>query len=216
MQSKSPTGSTVQEQGQSSRSGKPGDSQAGKPGDQAGQGGPQGQQQSSEAQASNQQQGQRGGQSSGNPAGGGQAGDQDTSAPPPKPELAPADDPDLRYANKQTDLTLRHLREELAKGKPNPELLKQLGWTRDELEKFYRRWSDMKREAQQEGPASPAQRKLNQTLKSLGLRPQGTQLKGGTTPDDQLRNLHESFRSDPPPEWKEYLKAYTEGVSGKK
>ena len=216
MQSKSPTGSTAQQQGQSSRSGKPGESQTGKSSNQAGQAGGQGPQPSSQDQASNQQQGQRGGQSSGNPMGGGQAGEQNGAAPPPKPELVGADDPDLRYANKQTDLTLRHLREELAKNKPNPELLNQLGWTRDDLEKFYRRWTEMKREAQQEGPAGPSQKKLDQALKSLGLRPQGTQLKGGATPGDQMQNLHESIRTDPPPEWREYLKAYTEGVSGKK
>jgi hypothetical protein len=200
MQSKSPTGSTAKQQGQSSRSG-----------ESAGEG-----KTSSQAASSNQQKGERGGQSSGTPAGGGQAGGVDPGGPPPKPELADADDPDLRYANKQTDLTLRHLREELAKNKPNPDLLKQLGWSRDDLEKFYRRWTDMKREAQQEGPAGPAQKKLNQALKSLGLRPQGTQLKAETSAGDQVRNLRDSYRGDPPPEWREYLKAYTEGVSGKR
>jgi hypothetical protein len=41
-------------------------------------------------------------------------------------------------------------------------------------------------------------------------------LKGDATPGDQTRNMHEAFRTDPPPEWREYLKAYTEGVSGKR
>jgi hypothetical protein len=213
-ESKSPTGSTAKREGQGSRSGKPGDSQAGKPGDQPGQGDPQGQQ--AQAPPSNRQDGPRGGQASGNPAGGGEAGGENSVAPPPAPELAGADDPDVRYANKQTDLTLRHLREELAKAKPNPELLKELGWTRDDLEKFYRRWTEMKRDAQQEGPQGPTQKKLNQALKSLGLRPRGTELKGDATPGDQTRNMHEAFRTDPPPEWREYLKAYTEGVSGKR
>jgi hypothetical protein len=200
VQSKSPAGEGVKQQGSSNRSGSPGERGKASPG----------------GQASSPQSGERGGQVAGNPTSGGQSGGVDTKGTPPKSEAAPADDPDLRYANKQTDLTLRHVHEELAKAKPNAELLKQLGWTRDDLERFYRRWMDMKRAAQDEGPAGPAQKKLNQALKSLGLRPLSTQLKGETKPGDQLRNLRESLRAEPPPEWREQLKAYTEGVSGKR
>src|SRR5262249_40590779 len=58
-----------------------------------------------------------------------------------------ADEANLDYARKATDLALEHLKKELRKDQPDPELLKRLGWTRGELESFVNRWEQMRRQA---------------------------------------------------------------------
>ena len=60
------------------------------------------------------------------PNGGGQAGPSSDASPPPATE-AQRDEANLEFANKQTDLALEYLRDELAKEKPDPELAQATG-----------------------------------------------------------------------------------------
>ena len=102
----------------------------------------------------------------------------------------------------------------MAKQQTDPELLKRLGWTPDDLAKFLATWEKMKREAAVEGPRGEAGRqKLDEALRSLGLRPSGTELRGGLKAD-QMQNMREAGRFAPPPGWEEQFRAYNRGVAG--
>jgi collagen type III alpha len=110
-------------------------------------------------------------------------------------------------------LALEHLREQLAKEKP--EVLERLGWTKDDARRFLDRWELMKQAAGKQGPAGTAARQqFDDALRSLGLRPRGTELRHGGIQTDQLQKLRDAGRFAPPPEWAEQFREYTRGVAG--
>jgi len=122
----------------------------------------------------------------------------------------------VEYARKATDLALEHLKDQMAREAPDQDLLDRLGWSPEDLQKFYRWWDQKKRTAGAPGTAGDgAKRELDEALRSLGLRPPGTELKGGGLQADRLRNLTESRRLDPPPQWAEQIRAYTRALSGR-
>jgi hypothetical protein len=149
---------------------------------------------------------------SGKPAGGGQAsGNADDT--PPEPGLSEGSTPNREYAEKATDLALEYLEDQLARQEPNQELLDRLGWTREDLAQFVRKWERMKSAAQREDDSGRSgRRELDEALKSLGLRPPGSQLQGGQTGTDQVRKT-DSRRFDPPAKWKARFRQYTKGIS---
>ena len=116
------------------------------------------------------------------------------------------------YAEKATNLALEYLENELNKAEPNQELLDNLGWTRDDLKDFVSRWQKMKADAKESGPkGDSARRDLDDALKSLGLRPSGTSMKGGQMEHDSILKT-ESFRSTPPAAWRELTQEYTKSI----
>lgn len=122
------------------------------------------------------------------------------------------EDPNLEYAREATNLALEHLKDQMDRA--DSELLGQLGWTPDEARRFVQKWEQMQQAAARQGPeAAAARTRLEQALRSLGLRPRGTQFRGGRTRTDRLRNLREAGRFDPPREWSELFRAYTRGVA---
>ncbi len=165
--------------------------------------------------------------------GGGRSRDGGSSSRPPSPSASesggtpstgpvtdngdPSDssaDPNLEYARKVTDLALEHLRDQIERDKPDEELLDRLGWTRDDLETFLRRWDEMKRRAAAGGDeGAEAQKRLDDALSGLGLRPRGADLRDGKLANDALRKLKESPRIPPPREYAEQFEAYTEGTA---
>jgi hypothetical protein len=133
------------------------------------------------------------------------------------PVSAPASEPggdaaNLEYARKATDLALEHLRDQLEKGEPDQKLLDELGWSRDDLQKFLQRWETMKQRAETANDKSE-RRELDATLRSLGLQPRGTTLSGNRTAQDTQRGLKESRRTSPPLEYLEQYRAYTQGTA---
>lgn len=142
---------------------------------------------------------------------GGEQRPNDTPPEPPEPEVSRPDEVNRKYAEEAVNLSLETLEEQLAKDKPDPALLDRLGWSRDELERFYRQWSSMRRAA---GQNEAAKQQWDKALESLGLRSSGTELRGGKGPTDQLRDLKQSRRIAPPPGWAEQFRAYTESVAG--
>ena len=143
--------------------------------------------------------------------GGGPRLQSDTDQPPKTGEPG-GDDPNLDYARRAADLALEHLDDQM--DQDNSELLDRLGWTREDAKSFLQKWAQMKRAAAGEGPErKTAQNELDRALKSLGLRPRGTQLRGGGTGDDRLREMREAGRFDPPSDWSELFRAYTRGVT---
>jgi collagen type III alpha len=119
------------------------------------------------------------------------------------------DDPNMKYARKQTDLVLQRLDEELADHKVDPSLLKSLGWTEAELRSFVDRWKSLKAAADAPGDgAAEAQQELDQALKAIGLRPRSSiTIQGAATPDE-LRDLNEAARKAPPAEYADRVRAY--------
>jgi hypothetical protein len=165
-------------------------------------------------QKNNSQAGPGDGSSRGAPQGGGSKG---AAAGTPEQQAGRepgGDAANLEYTRKATDLALQHLRDQLEKGEPDQDLLDDLGWTREDLEKFLHRWQQMKAAAREDSPqAQEHQRELDDTLRSLGLRPRSTTLGGNRTTEDTQRNLKESRRSSPPAEYAEQYKAYTQGTA---
>lgn len=121
------------------------------------------------------------------------------------------------FADKATDLALEYLEEQMNKADPNQEMLDNLGWSRQDLKEFVRRWQKMKASAKESGAKGErARQELDDELKSLGLRPSGTSMKGGQVPVDSILKK-ESIRSTPPPAWRELTQEYTKSIgSGKK
>jgi hypothetical protein len=116
----------------------------------------------------------------------------------------------LDYARKATDLALKHLKDELQKGRPDAELLNRLGWTKKDAQRFVERWDEMRKQAQVPGErGADARRELDESLRSLGVRPRATSLKGKATHDDQLQGVRESRRASAPPEYREQSQAYS-------
>jgi hypothetical protein len=131
-----------------------------------------------------------------------------------QPSAAPAgDDPNLEYARKATALALEHLADQTAKD--HSKLLDRLGWTRKEAEDFIRQWETMRKAAGQTGPeGKTAKAELDEALRSLGLRPRGTELKSDRSQVDKLQHLKDAGHFAPPPEMIEQFRAYTQGVAG--
>lgn len=118
----------------------------------------------------------------------------------------------LEYARRQTELALEHLKDQIAR--QQPELLEQLGWTRQQAEQFLREWEEMKRRAARgDANAEAARRELDDALRSLGLRPRGAQLGGGRAGSDRVEGVGQSGRIEPPADWAEWLRAYTKGIA---
>ena len=72
----------------------------------------------------------------------------------------------------------------------------------------------MRGQAQAPGEkGATARRELDETLRSLGLRPRATSIKGNAARDDKSQGYKESRRTSPPPEYAEQYKAYTQGTA---
>lgn len=116
------------------------------------------------------------------------------------------------YAEKATDLALEYLEDQMKKSEPNQELLDRLGWSQQDLERFLRRWQQMKAGANESGKSGEeARHELDDALKSLGLRPSRTSIQGGGTPSDTLRQT-ESIRTAPPAAWRERFQEYNKSI----
>ena len=123
------------------------------------------------------------------------------------PRAKGGDDPNLEYSRKQTALVLQHLKDQLEKDQVDPELLRRLGWTRQELEQFVRRWEQIQQQASRQGPEGERARRL---LRNLGLRPRSSRL-SSSVPQQKLERLREGFRSRVPADQLEQYKAFTQG-----
>ncbi len=209
-QAKQKSGSSGSKPGEGSKT----DSSAG---DQSGTGKPQpkgGHGSQSSNNSSDEPADSSGAQSSGAPG----AGKPPQSTRPNKPSDTrgdeQADAANLDYARKATDLAVNHLKDELRKDRPDPELLNRLGWTKKDLQNFVERWEQMRKQSQSPGAeGTAARRDLEESLRSLGLRPQATSMRGKATRDDQMQGVKESRRTTPPLEYLDQSKAYSQGTA---
>ncbi|MDR1493881.1 MAG: hypothetical protein LBT05_14360 [Planctomycetaceae bacterium] len=125
-----------------------------------------------------------------------------------------AESANLEYAKRQTSLAIKYLEEELAKERPNPQLLERLGWTKDDLQRFVNRWKAMRQNAE-ESPGSNEERQWNETLRNIGLSPKSTVGDYRIRTPQSHTAITESQRYAPPKgKYEELMRAYTEGISG--
>jgi hypothetical protein len=127
-------------------------------------------------------------------------------------DVPDGDAANLEYARKQTDLVLDKLAEKLNRKGADEKLLKELGWTEDDLRKFLERWQQRKNAARRDDQAGEsARRELDEALRSLGLRPGA--LQQSRVKDDKQRDLSDGYRGAVPPKYQEQLRRYNRGVS---
>lgn len=149
------------------------------------------------------------------PIGGG-TGSNAMSSPSTESGQLGADDPNLDYAKKQTDLVLERLDEQLAKKQVDQTLLKKLGWTEDELQRFVDRWKNLKASAAGEGEApNEAKQELDDTLRNLLPRSNGPLKFRGQAKADDLRS-NDALRVKPPSEYADRVREYTKGISSQR
>jgi len=182
---------------------------------QSGESGTASNQQSSGGQAGGKQSDQPGSRGSGQPTTGGRPGNSAEVTTPSHAKDRGEDPANLDFTRKQVDLALEHLKDQLAKEKPD--LLKKLDWNRQEAQRFLEVWRKRVAAAQESGPAGDAARRSAvEALKNLGLRPRDTRLGGGRTKTDQTDNLRDAGQFDPPSEWQEAVGAYSRTLAGQR
>lgn len=148
--------------------------------------------------------------------GGAPDGDAQRRVDPPQPQQpgpSKADEVNLQYARKATDLVLEKLKDQMARDKVDQEILDDLGWSDEDLQRFVRRWDQMKQRARLSGEAGrQAREDLDEALRSLGLRKDRLETRYRPD-DDRLQKLYEAFRQPPPKEIESRLRSYNRGVS---
>ena len=140
--------------------------------------------------------------------GGGKASEGEPIEGGPRKDVADTEAENLEFAKKSTDLALKYLKDQ--KDDPDPELLKKLGWTKEDLNAFLRRWEALKSSAKEGGEAKE---ELNDAYRSLGLRPAADKRRSAGAGDDAARgNRDAGARSEPPPGYAEQFKAFRKGA----
>lgn len=117
--------------------------------------------------------------------------------------------PDLDYADEMTDLALDYLKDQ--RDQPDPELLRKLQWSKDDLQRFYDQW----RKAKDEAKTDPnKKRDLDATLRSLGLRSSKRSAIKSSDRDDQLKGyIEQGNRVRPPESLRELLDKFNKASS---
>ncbi|MDR3233161.1 MAG: hypothetical protein LBT46_05790 [Planctomycetaceae bacterium] len=119
----------------------------------------------------------------------------------------------LEYADKVTNMVLEYLEDQL-KDKPDGELLQKLGWTEEQLRRFYEKWKTLSDGREAEKSKRSASQDYLEALKSLGLVPDKTDrgLQDNHTKTKDKEHFTESQRFAPPDALKEKFKIYSEGI----
>ncbi|MDZ4852711.1 MAG: hypothetical protein SGI77_25760 [Pirellulaceae bacterium] len=111
---------------------------------------------------------------------------------------------ETEYARRATDMVLKAL--ERQRDQPDSELLKQMGWNKEQLQAFLDRW---KRARDQAAKDPNKKREYDEALRSLGLVPSSAQSKTADGRDDKLRGLNEEgLRVRPPESLRERYEAF--------
>ncbi len=124
-------------------------------------------------------------------------------------DVPPGDEANLEYARRATDMVLEYLKDQ--EDNPDSELLDELGWTEAELKAFLNRWQQLKNSADED---VTSKRELNESLRSLGLRPKRDRIRQGTTENDGNTGLRDSGnRTAPPPAYQKLFDAFKKGAA---
>ena len=178
-------------------------------GDQSGQGQPSGGQPGQPGQGGGNESGPGG---DGTP-GGGSGGAADSSAPANEPQAADA--ADLDAAKRGAELALNKLRDQLDRDDVDPELLKELGWTEDQLERFADRLEEQLAADPAADPREAArQKQFEETLKALGRRQRAGNLRSGADIEGEDPGGVGPRDLPVPPEYEELYRAFRRSVAG--
>lgn len=125
------------------------------------------------------------------------------------------DDANLDYARKATDLVLEYLKDK--KNKPDQELLDKLGWKPKDVDKFVRRWDEMKKNAGDEATQpGNGKRALDDVLRGMGLRdPNGKLRRASDQNDKQRNNRNTGRRTKVPAELLDPFRAFQRALQNK-
>ncbi|QDT89374.1 hypothetical protein [Gimesia algae] len=191
----------------------PGGNKSGSPG--------KGQSKSKGGQSAGSSSGQRAGdpQGSGSTKGGQSAAadDQDSGNASP-PGLPEAEDANLEYGKEAANLVLKRIKDELKRKEVNQELLKELGWTKEEMQQFSERLQKQLQTPEQElqSPASLARkRQFEEMLKSLKPANRAAQRERTSTRKQNTDSIGPR-RLPVPEEYREAYEAFTRGLAEKK
>jgi hypothetical protein len=110
----------------------------------------------------------------------------------------------VEYADKATDMMLEYI--DRQKDQPDPELLKRLNWSADDLRQFADRWKRAKEQAKTD---SSKRVELEETLRNLGLSGTGQKVNQLKDRNDGLRGMREEGgRLRPPESLREQFEAF--------
>ena len=111
---------------------------------------------------------------------------------------------------KSTDLTLKYLKDQ--KDNPDPELLKRMGWSKDDLRAFVDRWESLKKSAKEDAASKG---ELDDAYRSLGLRGgrQTQECRQGGRRHTRAQRLRRTQRA--PSGYAEQFKAFRKGAGRK-
>ncbi len=137
------------------------------------------------------------------------------SAADPKPTESEVDE-----AARAAGFAIKRIQDDIKeRGEVDPELLKELGWTEDELKSFLRRMQDQLQEreanAQQQQEKSLSQKSFEEMLRSLGINQSGTS-RAGSSSRDRDRQDTTIRQTPPPPRYRSRYEAYQRSLSNKK
>lgn len=201
------------------KGGKSGGKQGGKQGGQGSSSG-KGQSQKSNSQAA----GSSTGSNSSNPQGssattGGTApGEGDAGGAGESPSLPDADDANLEYGKEAANLVLKRIKDELKRKEVDQDLLKELGWTKEEMKQFSDRLQkqlQMQDQNQQTPESLARQRQFEEMLKSLKPASQAARRNRTSTRDQNSDSLGPR-RLPIPEEYREAYEAFTRGLADQK
>ena len=151
------------------------------------------------------------------PQGGDRGGPRGDAPDSDIPDTFQGDDANLEYTKKQTDMVLESLEDQLKNKKVDQDLLDKLNWSEKDLKQFVDRWNRRKALAKGTGKeAKEAQQKLDESLRSLGLRKRPLRRKGAAGKIDTKRKARDGYRGNVPPELQQQLQDYTRNISKKK
>ncbi|MFN9049252.1 MAG: hypothetical protein ACK5YC_14110 [Planctomyces sp.] len=113
-------------------------------------------------------------------------------------------------------LALKRLQKDLERGEVDPELLKELGWTKDELAKFADRMQqqldEREQNEQQQREKSLSQKSFEEMLRSLGIGGSGAAREGDARRDRERQDT--TIRnSAPPSRYRSSYEAYRRSLS---
>ncbi|QDU50071.1 hypothetical protein [Gimesia panareensis] len=150
--------------------------------------------------------------------GGSSTGDGDAGNAGASPSLPDADEANLEYGKEAANLVLKRIKDELKRDKVDPELLKELGWTKDEMKQFSERLQKQLQtpDQNQQTPESLARkRQFEEMLKSLKPAGQAARRNRNSTRQQNSDSLGPR-RLPVPEEYREAYDAFTRGLANQK
>ena len=121
------------------------------------------------------------------------------------------------FTKEAANLVLKRLKDELARGEVDQELLDELGWTPEQMKKFADRMQQQLEDKGEDNSlkAQAQRRQFEEMLRNLDVTSK-TQRRNDTNKDKQVGEGVGTVRRPPPPEYREWVESYTKSLSKKR